>query len=282
MIVLNNVEKKYPGFTLHINMEIPAGTITGLVGKNGAGKSTTIKCILNLIKPDSGQILLFGKNLDELKIVDKEQMGVCLSESGFCQELNVYDVQKILKKMYKKFDEEYFVQKCQKLELPLNKKIRDFSTGMKAKLKVLVAISHQANLLILDEPTSGLDVEARMEVLDILREYIQEEDTRSILITSHISSDLENLCDNIYLIHKGQVILKEDTDVILDQYGLLKVSEEQFRNMDQEYILNSQHTNYGYVCFTNQRQFYQENYPEIIVEKSGIDNLILMMTGGIR
>lgn len=173
-----------------------------------------------------------------------------------------------------------FDQKCDVLKLPRKKKLKEFSTGMKAKLRVLTAISHKADLLILDEPTAGLDVEARNEILDLLREYMAQDEKRTILITSHISTDLESLCDDIYLIHDGKIILHEDTDVILEQYGILKVDEEQYRTLDKTAVIKAQKETYGYACFTNDRRFYQENYPQIVVEHGGIDELILMMTGG--
>lgn len=153
---------------------------------------------------------------------------------------------------------------------------------MKAKLRVLTALSHHAKLLVMDEPTAGLDVEARNHILDMLRAYMEEDEERSILITSHIASDLEQLCDDIYLIHNGTLILYEDTDVILEQYGLLKVSEDQFAGLDQDYLLKTQKTSYGYACFTNHKDYYKENYPGIIVENGNIDELILMMTGGYQ
>lgn len=134
----------------------------------------------------------------------------------------------------------------------------------------------------MDEPTAGLDVEARNEILDLLREYIAQDEKRTILITSHISTDLESLCDDIYLIHDGKIILHEDTDVILEQYGILKVDEEQYRTLDKTAVIRAQKETYGYACFTNDRRFYQENYPQIVVEHGGIDELILMMTGGYR
>ena len=164
----------------------------------------------------------------------------------------------------------------------MNKKIKEFSTGMKAKLRVLAAMTHRAKLLVMDEPTAGLDVKARNEILDMLRAYIAEDESRSILITSHISTDLESLCDELYLIHDGKLILHEATDAILEQYGILKVSEEQYRTLDQSSILKVQKENYGYACFTDDKKFYQENYPQIAVENGGIDELILMMTGGYR
>ena len=153
-------------------------------------------------------------------------------------------------------------------------------TGMKAKLRVLTALSHKARLLIMDEPTSGLDVEARNEILDMLRDYLVENEDCSILISSHISSDLEGLCDDIYLIHKGRIILHEDTDKILSNYGILKMDGETYEKMDRSHILEAKKESYGYRCLSDEKQYYVENYPGIVVENSGIDDLILMLTGG--
>lgn len=279
---MQDVRKKYGDYEFRMSMEIPHGRITGLVGKNGAGKSTAIKLMLGLAKPDSGNISVLGSEGRELSPAVKQKIGVSLAESGFSTQLTVEDVKHILSKMYPAFEQNLFEKQCGSLKLPTNKKIKEFSTGMKAKLRVLTAITHKAELLILDEPTAGLDVEARNEILDLLREYVAENEKRTILISSHIATDLESLCDDIYLIHDGKLILHEDTDVILAQYGVLKVNEEQYATLDQRAILKVQKENYGYACFTNDRQFYQENYPQIAVENGGIDELILMMTGGYR
>lgn len=282
MITMQNVRKTYGNFTFEMSMELPEGQILGLIGKNGAGKSTAIKLILGLCRADEGSIKVFEHESKELPETLKQEIGVSLAESGFSGELTVNDVKHILKKMYHSFDENYFIKQSENLKLPMNKKIKEFSTGMKAKLRVLAAMTHRAKLLIMDEPTAGLDVEARNEILDMLRVYIAEDESRSILITSHISTDLESLCDELYLIHDGKLILHEATDAILEQYGILKVSEEQYRTLDQSSILKVQKENYGYACFTDDKKFYQENYPQIAVENGGIDELILMMTGGYR
>ena len=182
--------------------------------------------------------------------------------------------------MYDHFDEKLFREECRNQNLPMKKMVKDFSTGMKARLRVIAAITHQAELLILDEPTSGLDVEARMEILDMLRRYMEEDEQRSILITSHISSDLEGLCDDIYLIHEGKVILHEETDRILDHYAVLKVSRETYEKMDKRYLLQIKMNEFGCTCFTDQKQYYAENYPGIVIENGNVDDLILMMAGG--
>ena len=151
---------------------------------------------------------------------------------------------------------------------------------MKAKLKILAAVSHDARLLILDEPTAGLDVIARDELLEILREFMEQKEERSILISSHISDDLETLCDDLYMIHDGKIILHEDTDLLLSTYGVLKMDETQFQRIDRQYLLRWKRENYGYSCLTDQKQYYMENYPDIAVEKGSIDNVITMMIKG--
>lgn len=279
MVTIENLNKQYGDFRLNISLEIPDGQITGLIGRNGSGKSTTIKSILGLIKPDGGNISVLNKDTKALQPADKEKIGVALMESGFSVYLNVEDVIHVLQKMYKEFDEKWFRDVCSLQGLPLKKQIKEFSTGMRAKLRVIVALSHNAKLLVLDEPTAGLDVEARMEILDMLRDYLAADEERSMLITSHISSDLEGICDDLYLIHEGQVLLHEDTDVILDEYAVLKVDEEAYRELDKEFVLKTRKETFGYMCLTNQKQYYAENYPEIVIESGNIDELILMMTG---
>ena len=282
MVELNHLIKNYADFSLDVSFSIPEGRVSGLVGKNGAGKSTTIKAILGLIRPDGGSASVFGKESRKLNYEDKQNIGVALAESGFSGYLTIRQIIKILKNLYVRFDEKHFLDLCSTLNLPLDKQVKDFSTGMRAKLRVITALCHKAKLLIMDEPTSGLDIEARNEILDMLRSYLAENEDCSILISSHISSDLENLCDDIYLIHDGKMILHEETDEILERYGVLKVDEKTFEKMDKSHILSSRKESFGYSCFTDEKQYYADNYPGIIIEKGSIDDLILMMTKGER
>jgi ABC-2 type transport system ATP-binding protein len=247
------------------------------VGKNGAGKSTVIRAILGLIRPDSGQITINGKELSRLSEAEKARFGAALSDSGFSSYLRVEDIVCILRKMYPAFDERFFRSQCTSLRLPFDRKIKELSAGMRAKLRVLVAISHRADLLILDEPTAGLDAEARNDILDLLRQVMIDNDRCSILLTSHISSDLEGLCDEIYLLHDGKIVLHEDTDILLSNYAVLKVREENYETLDKRYLLSTKKESFGYLCFTNEKQFYAENYPGLVMEKGKIDDLILMM-----
>ncbi len=280
MLKIEHVRKNYDTFSLDCSLEVPQGCVTGLIGQNGAGKTTTFKALLGLISIDGGSIQIFDKNLQEFQVQDKQKLGVVLSDSGFSGYLTVDDIIPVLTHLYDSFDQSFFLQHLQKFGLPRSKKIREFSTGMKAKLKVLAAISHNPRLLILDEPTAGLDVVARDELLDMLRTFMEQDEQRSILISSHISSDLETMCDDLYMIHEGRIILHEDTDVLLSDYALLKVNEEQYRRLDTQYLLCSRKESYGYSCLTNQKQFYLENYPEIAIEKGSIDNVVTMMIRG--
>lgn len=280
MLHIEHLTKHYKSFSLDCSLDIPAGTVTGLIGQNGAGKSTIFKAVLKLIAADSGHITLLGKDIADFTPHDKEALGVVLSDSGFSGYLRIKDLIPILQNFYPKFDKTFFLQQTQRLQLPLEKQIAAFSTGMKAKLKVLTAISHRAQLLLLDEPTAGLDVVAREELLEMLRDFMEEAEERAILISSHIANDLETLCDNLYMINDGKIILHEDTDVLLSDYALLKVDEQQYQALDKSYLLRRKKEPYGYSCLTNQKQFYMENYPQIAIEKGNIDRVITMMIKG--
>lgn len=280
MLKIKDLKKSYDLFQLDVSFEIPRGCITGLIGANGAGKSTIFKGILDLISIDGGTIEIFGKDYKTLSKKEKEKLGVVLAESGFSGFLTVQDVAKILENMYSQFDKAMFFDYCKRYQLPLKKQIKEFSTGMKAKLKILTAISHKAEFLLLDEPTTGLDVLAREDLLSMLREYMEENENRTILISSHISTDLEGLCDDLYMIDNGKVVLHEEIDTLLGQYGLLKISSEQYDNLDKNYLLRKKRESWGYACLTNQKQFYLENYPSYTMEKGSIDEVITMMIKG--
>ena len=280
MITLNHLQKHYSGFTLDCTLSVQPGTITGLIGRNGAGKSTTFKAILGLINTDGGEGLLFNKPFDAITPEDRKKIGVVLSNATFNGHLTIKDIAPILAAFYEQFNKADFLHRAEAMGLPLKKKIKDFSTGMNAKLKVLIATSHNAKLLILDEPTAGLDPLAREDLLDELRGFMEENEDRAILISSHISSDLENLCDDLYMIHDGRIIFHEDTDVLLSDYAVLKVTSEQFERLDHSYILRVKKESYGCQCLTNQKQYYHENYPDIAIEHSGIDDVFALMIRG--
>ena len=278
MIRIENLHKQYKNFSVDLSLEIPEGSAIGLVGKNGHGKSTTIKAILGLIRPDSGKVTINGHNPYNLSSKEKAEMGVVLSDSGFCKEFCANDVYKILKATYKRFKKDWFIRECEKNNIDMNKPIKQYSTGMKTKLKLIAAMSHPTKILILDEPTAGLDVEARNEICQMIRNYLDEDEKRTLLITSHIASDIETLCDHIYLIHNGKIIFNEETQYLLSNYGTFKVTADVFPKLEQNFIIAYKQEEYGYCCFTNNRQFYQIRYPDLVVENSSIDDAIVFLS----
>lgn len=281
LLQVKEIKKHYHQFDLNCSMDVQEGSIVGLIGKNGAGKSTTFKAILNLLTPDAGSIRIFGKDSREMTNQERQWIGTVLSDCTFPDVMTVQEIGTVLESLYTEFQKADFFQKCEQFHIPLKQKLKEFSSGMRARLKLLIALHHNAKLLILDEPTAGMDVVAREEMLDLLREYMVV-DGRSILISSHISSDLEKLCDEIYMIDAGNIILHEETDRILDCYGILKVEEAQYRQLDKRYLIRMQKESYGFCCLTNQKQFYMENYPDVIIEKGNIDEVINMMVKGER
>ncbi len=280
LLELENVQKTYGDFHLNCSMKIEEGRIIGLIGANGAGKSTLFKAVLQLIYTDGGSIHILGKGQEELTLQDREDIGAQMAASGFSSYLTIKKCIPILDRLYKRFDRERFIEACRKFDLPLDKLLKDFSTGMRAKFNVLVAMSHEAKLLLLDEPTSGIDVLARRDLLDLFRDYM-EPGNRAILISSHISSDLEGLCDELYMIHHGEIILHEDADTLLDCYGLLKLTQEQYDQLDKAYLSYALKESYGYYCLTKERQFFLDNYPQFVIEKSNVDDILMIIEKGV-
>lgn len=280
MLKIDNAVKSYKDFRLNCSLEVQPGRVTGLIGRNGAGKTTLFKAVLNLISLESGRIELFGKEIKEFDSRDKEKIGVVLADSSFSNLLAARDIIPVLENLYSEFDKARFVDLCSRLQIPLKKPVKEMSTGMKAKLKTIIALTHGASLLILDEFTAGMDVIAREELLGLLREFMEKDEDNAILISSHISSDLESLCDDFYMIHEGEILLHEETDVLLGRYGILKVDESQYESLDKQYLLKVKKETFGYRCLTGQKQFYLDNYPELVLEKATIDELMVMMIQG--
>lgn len=224
---IKNVTKKYKGFTLdNINLTLPSGCIMGLIGENGAGKSTLIKAILGMIKYD-GTISVLGAEGNAELLKAKQDIGVVLDQSYFPDGINVKQVNSIMKNTYENWDENEFFGYIDKFSLPLDRAFKDYSRGMKMKLSMAVALSHKAKLLILDEPTGGLDPIVRDEIVDILYDYTRAED-HSVLMSSHILSDLEKLCDYIAFIHEGKLVFVDEKDALTERYGLVNCSEAEF------------------------------------------------------
>lgn len=268
---LENVTKEYKDFKLdHVNISLPKGCIMGFIGENGAGKSTTIKLILDLIKRDEGIITILGKdNKTELKSV-KEYIGVVMDESSFPENLNAKEISKILKRVYKTWDENKFYKLLEKFSILQNKSIKDYSRGMKMKLSIAVSLSHDSKILIMDEATSGLDPIVREEILDIFLEFIQDE-SNSIFISSHIISDLEKICDYITFIHKGKIIFSESKDDLLDNYGILKCSEEELKNIESNIVKGIRKNKFGVEALILKNSI-KGNY---VIDKANIEDIMI-------
>ena len=242
---IRNLTKSYPGFTLdHLNLTLPCGCILGLIGENGAGKSTTIKLILDMIHKDGGTVTILGRDNGEHIELIKEEIGVVTDEVGIPECLTVPQVGKVMKHTFRNWDEAEYARLIGKLSLPEKKQFKDFSRGMKMKLAIAVAMSHHSRLLILDEATSGLDPVVRDEVVEMFSDFTRDED-HSILISSHIVSDLEKLCDYVAFLHRGKLLLCEEKDRLLEEYGLIHCTAEELRNLPAETVRYKKENPYG-------------------------------------
>ena len=239
---IKNLTKSYSGFKLdNLNLTLPSGCIMGLIGENGAGKSTTIKLILDMIHKDSGTISIFGKDNVELT---KEDIGVVMDEVGIPECLTTVQVGKIMKNTFKNWDENEYSRLLTKLAIPDNKEFKDFSRGMKMKLGIAIAMSHNSKLLILDEATSGIDPVVRDEVVEMFSDFTRDEN-HAVLISSHIVSDLEKLCDYVVFLHKGKVLLCEEKDELLAKYGLIHCTAEELQKIPKEAVKHKKENPYG-------------------------------------
>lgn len=244
-IEIKNVMKSYMGFQLcDLNLTLPSGCIMGLVGENGAGKTTTIKLILNMIRRDKGTITIMGKDNRKNIRLTKQDIGVVMDDVGIPECLTAKQVGKIMQYTFENWKDPIYRDYLQKLSIPLDKPFKEFSRGMKMKLGIAVALSHNPKLLILDEATSGLDPIVRDEVIGMFSEFTRDEG-HSVLISSHIVSDLEKICDYIAFLHKGKLLLCEEKDILKEQYGLLQCSEKQLAKLDPGVIKGKKVTQYG-------------------------------------
>ena len=242
---IRNLTKTYPGFTLdNLNLTLPSGCIMGLIGENGAGKSTTIKLILDMIHKDSGSITILGKDNSDSIELTKEDIGVVIDEVGIPECLTVKQVGNVMKHTFRNWNDAEYARLIQKLVLPDKKQFKELSRGMKMKLGIAIALSHNAKLLILDEATSGLDPVVRDEVVEMFSDFTRDEN-HSILISSHIVSDLEKLCDYVAFLHKGKLLLCEEKDQLLAEYGLIHCTAEELRHLPVEAITHKKENPYG-------------------------------------
>lgn len=242
---IRNLTKTFPGFKLdHLNLILPSGCIMGLVGENGAGKSTTIRLILDMLHKDSGSITILGRDNQDNINLTKEDVGVVMDEVGIPECLNVKQVGKIMKHTFRNWDTDEYARLLQKLSLPDHKPFKEFSRGMKMKLGIAIAMSHGSKLLLLDEATSGLDPVVRDEVVEMFNDFTRDEN-HSILISSHIVSDLEKLCDYVAFLHKGKLLLCKEKDQLLAEYGMIHCTAEQLKKLDSKIVKHKKESVYG-------------------------------------
>ena len=276
-IELKGLVKEYPGFRLGgLDLALPAGSIMGLVGENGAGKSTTIKLIMNAIKRDAGSVSVLGVDNQSRAFSDiKEDIGVVLDEAYFPEVLNARNVGRVMANTYRRWEPDTYENYLRQFALPQDKAFRDYSRGMKMKLAIAVALSHQAKLLILDEATSGLDPMARDEILDIFNEYTRQED-HSVLLSSHIVSDLEKICDYIAFLHKGQLLLCEEKDRLLEEYALVRLSRERLADLPENSVVGVESDPYGVRALVR-RDMVPHDLP---LEHTNLEDIILFLAKG--
>lgn len=277
---LTNITKKYDDFILdNVSFNVPKGNIVGLIGENGAGKSTTLNSILDIIERDSGDVFILDSEKNKISNAIREKIGVVFDGNNFPEDLTPQKLNNVLKAIYSDWEEKKFYELLEKFSLPKNKKIKKFSKGMKMKLSISVALSHKAELLILDEATSGLDPVVRDDILDILLDFVQEENN-SILMSSHITSDLEKIADYIVFIHKGKVIFEETKDNLIYNYGIMKCKLKEFNDIDKKDIIRYRKMDYGYEILIKNKKELEKKYPNVIMDNIKIEDIMLMYVKG--
>lgn len=277
---VEDLSKSYEDFTLNnINLNIPKGCIMGLVGENGAGKTTTIKLILNSIKRDKGNIKIFGLDNIKNQIEIKERVGVVLDENNFYDDLNPNDISKIMSNIYKNWDNDTFLDYLKQFNIPIKKILKEFSKGMKMKLSIAVALSHNPDFLILDEPTSGLDPIVRNEILDIFLDFIQDEE-KSILFSTHITGDLDKIADYITFIHKGEIIFSKEKDDLINDYGLIKCGNADFNKIDNRDIVGYRKNQFGYEILVSNKQTSKIKYKNLTMDSVNSEDIMLFHIRG--
>ena len=279
-IEIRGLCKSFGDFALdHIDLTLPGGSIMGLIGENGAGKTTTIKCILNLIRRDAGEISIWDRdNLREERAA-KAGVGVVLDECFFHDSLRPRDLDRVLGPVFPDWDRGLYGDYLDKFRLPANKLIREFSRGMKMKLSLAAALAHRPRLLILDEATAGLDPVVRDEILDEFLAFIQDEE-HAILISSHITSDLEKAADYITYLHQGKVVLSEAKDVILDSYGRAAGTAEQLARVDPADLVRVRRGSFGWEGLVADRAAFRRKYRDLLVEKTTLEDIMLFIGKG--
>lgn len=280
-IELSHVTKHFPGFTLQdLSLTVPSGTICGLVGENGAGKSTTIRLLMGALRPDSGRCTVLGADSAAPEFLSlKEDIGVVLDEAYFPESLNALQVGGVMAKTYRRWDGKQYQNYLTRFGLPEKKPFKDFSRGMKMKLAIAVALSHSPRLLVLDEATAGLDPIVRDEVLDLLLDFVQDE-RHGVLVSSHITSDLEKVADYITFLHQGKLVFTLEKDLLVDQYGVLHCGAAVFDTLDPADILAWRREAYQYKVLVRDRYQAEKKYPQALVSPAAIEDTMLFYVKG--
>lgn len=277
-IEIKDLMKHYPDFTLgEISLEIPQGIIVGLIGENGAGKTTLIKSILDVIKKDRGEVFVLGREV----AFSKEEIGVVFDNSFFPEVMTSANIDSVMKDVFRNWDSPLFYRYLDSFSIKKDQSLRTMSKGMRKKVEIATALSHHPKLLILDEPTSGLDPIVRNEVLDIFLNFIQDEE-HTVLLSSHITSDLEHIADQIVFIDKGKIVLNEDRNVIFDHYGILRCSDEDFSRIDRDDILAYKKNRYEYDVLVTDTDTCRKKYGNCIIDKITLEDMMLIMVKGER
>ena len=277
-LTISGLTKTYPDFVLdHVSFTVPSGSIVGLIGENGAGKSTTIHAAIGLIQKEAGHAAILGK--EELDAETREQIGVVFDGSNYPEILSPKKISRVMKHIYRSWDEPAYLRLLKQFSLPPDKPIRQFSKGMKMKLAITAALSHHSKLLILDEATSGLDPVIRDDILDMLLDFVQDEE-HSILISSHITSDLEKIADYIVFIHEGKVVFSKPKDELTEQYGIIKCGAAQFDAIEKSDIIVSRKMDYEWQVLISDRDKMQTKYTDALIVPAAIDEIMLLYIKG--
>lgn len=282
ILEVKNLSKKYEksGFLLdNVSFSVPYGSIMGFIGENGAGKTTTINCIINALFKDNGTVKIFGKEMFDKDTVMREDIGVVFDASNFSENLDVEQLSKVMQKIYSNWQNEQYIKLIEKFCIPFKKKIKSFSRGMTMKLSLAVALSHQAKLLILDEATSGLDPIARDEVLEAFLDFVQDEN-HAILLSSHITGDLEKIADYITFINKGQIVFSEKKDDLIYNYGVMRCKLSQFEELDKTCVIAYRKRDYQIDVLIKNKVEMARKHKEILMDTVSIDEIMLLMVKG--
>ena len=282
VIEIRGVTKDYGDFKLdNISFAVPEGSVCGFIGQNGAGKTTMIRIILDAINRDGGEVYVFGKSIDKDSAALREDIGGVFDEMGFHDFLTAKQINTIMKNVYKNWNEEKYFEYLKRFSLPTKKACGSFSRGMRMKLQIAAALSHEAKLLIMDEPTSGLDPVVRNEMIQIFREYVVEED-HTILLSSHITGDLEKLADEVVFIDGGKIVLQGNKDEILEKHGILRCKKDEVGSISESLIVSAEITSLGAEVLVNDRKAAEKLYPTMVTEPAGLEEIMIYYVNKVK